>query len=69
MIKFTLNNIMNMKHLIISMLAACMCVPAFAAEKATYIYDVAGTDTLRVDVYTSPAIKENAPAVIFAFGG
>ena len=60
---------MNMKHLIISMLAACMCVPAFAAEKATYVYDVAGTDTLRVDVYTSPAIKENAPAVIFAFGG
>lgn len=41
---------------------------ADAVRKETYIYNIAESDTLRMDVYRA-ATDEPAPAVIFAFGG
>ena len=55
--------------LLSALLASCMAVTATAAEKRTYIYDIAGSDTLRVDVYKGTDTTDKTPALIFAFGG
>lgn len=60
---------MKLKTLLCAALAIGMAATSFAAEKNTYIYDIAGSDTLRVDVYKDPASDAKAPALIFAFGG
>ena len=57
------------KILLSALLASCMAVTATAAEKRTYIYDIAGSDTLRVDVYKGTDTTDKTPALIFAFGG
>ncbi len=52
-----------------AILAAAMTVQASAVERQTFVYDIAGTDTLCVDLYRGESMPANAPAVIFAFGG
>lgn len=54
----------------ISALLLCVisCMPSFGLDKTTEIYDVAGSDTLRLDFYRA-ASPEPAPVMIFAFGG
>lgn len=61
---------MKIKKLFISaIIALSLSLAAEAAEKRTHIYNIAGPDTLRVDVYKSNECKETTPALIFAFGG
>lgn len=58
-----------MKRFLIGALAALtLSFGSFAAEKETFVFDVAGSDTLRLDLYRAD-VSEAAPAVIFAFGG
>ncbi len=59
-----------MKYFFLSAIfAAASIMPSFAAERQTFVYDIAGTDTLRVDLYRGESMPAKAPAVIFAFGG
>jgi len=61
---------MKIKNLLISsMLVLGVVFSSSAARKHTYVFDIAGTDTLRVDVYQDTHSAEKTPAVIFAFGG
>lgn len=57
-----------MKQALSLLLLILSCITGFGSTKHTYIYNIAGSDTLRLDFY--PAVSETpAPVVIFAFGG
>ena len=59
-----------MKNLIAgAVLALCTILPSAAAQNRTYIVEITGTDTMRVDVYKSADMAEKTPVMIFAFGG
>lgn len=54
----------------LAIIAVIIALGLQAAEKQTFVYDIADADTLRMDVYAATASSsEPSPAVIFAFGG
>lgn len=60
---------MTKRLLLLLCLACTLCASLRAAEKQTFTFDVAGGDTLRLDLYRPTNVDKPTPAVIFAFGG
>lgn len=57
-----------MKQVLTLLLLILSCFAGFGSDKHTYVYNIAGSDTLRLDFYK--ALTETpAPVVVFAFGG
>lgn len=58
-----------MKKVTSLLMMLAVALSAAALDKHTYVFNIAGNDTLRLDVY--PAVDADAPrpALIFAFGG
>ena len=52
-----------------AIIALFSSLAAEAAKKSSFVYDIAGNDTLRVDVYKCENGTQTSPALIFAFGG
>lgn len=52
--------------ILLVLLGVQMC---YAVEKQTFIYDIADSDTLRLDLYRAADATKPTPAVVFAFGG
>ncbi len=58
-----------MKKTLLTLLSLMLGVTMFATPKQTFVYNVIGGDTLRLDLYSAPAASAPTPAMIFAFGG
>lgn len=58
-----------MKRIALILLVFLSLTSSFATpQKETFVFDIAGNDTLRLDLYQAKSEKP-APVVIFAFGG
>lgn len=60
-----------MKSFITCIFFLIISISVFSADvtKNTYIYDIKGNDTLRLDKYDCEVMSQNRPCVIFLFGG
>lgn len=56
------------KNILVALMMCLASLGVSAADRVTEVYDVVGTDTLRLDFYRAQS-DTLAPAMIFAFGG